>query len=390
MLDARPSFPIALPRDTGLRREITEGLDLFITPEKILHFFKKLQEPAPSGTEIYTRTPHLVKMLQGSGVVREEEIDSNFRDTESLAVFMNHLPRKVVVNFQMDDISYLPWERTNEEEFRLRPNHAQRQKPSLSFSGAILRYNEEEEFYRVFSIGFIVTDYKGDAWYLRSQVGQQEHVPGQEFTPVSDRVVYTPGVEYFPKTNKLTGKVDNQAGMATGLVALDAAVNASICTGIPINVGLLFTGEEEGIPSQHDSFSRQARRVANSLSWSELPNLVINVDGHDVHSLPPVAVWGEQVSDCVGPVAPPHQATQFRRLLEDLKEYGVETGNTYELGGRISRSDDVGWMGRVRTLALGYPGKDFHFVEDVPSTNLTALVNLAKSLAWIYLSARAN
>lgn len=379
-----PEFFLKSPKSLHRADEIAQVIHEQITQDKVFEYFKRLQDPAPSGTEIYTRTPTLLSMMDEMGVP-SSLINPNFRNTKALSVNMGDLPKGVVINFQTDDISYLPREKDG-NRVRLQPNHAHRQQEG-TFRGGVLRYLIDEDRYKLVSHGDItVRENKKQGWYEPDKYQSSE----MDFDHVTDRVVYLPSVHYNPQTGILRGKTDNQAGMAAGLVALEAAFAVQQEFNDPnmIQAGLTFTGEEEGPPGQHDSFARQARRVANSLIWTEMPDLVINVDGHDVPELPSEAVWGNYVSDCVGPVTPPHLAGKFRSFLKELEGKGVNSANTYDLGGRLSRSDDVGWMGRVDTIALGHPGKDFHFVKDVPSTNLKAVVNLSKALAWIYLSAK--
>lgn len=196
----------------------------------------------------------------------------------------------------------------------------------------------------------------------------------------SDRVVLASDVEADSVTGRVTGSLDNAAGVAAALMA--AAVLSEL--GVPFSLAL--TDEEEG-PSgaASQTISRGAARLFRHL---EDAPLAVAIDIHGVpdadlkqvdgHRMPWGASLAEYSSDGRGSVAPPQL---FAGVSDLLCSPECDLTVRQNIGGYVPRSDDVTAMTHSnRVIILGYPGINRHFDRGLPAVNLTDLVQLARAL----------
>lgn len=197
----------------------------------------------------------------------------------------------------------------------------------------------------------------------------------------ADRIVLASDVSVDLKTKRVTGSLDNAAGVASALLA--ASVLSAM--GIPFSLGL--TDEEEG-PSGASSqtISRGAARLLRHLEDAPLA-VAIDIHGVPTEDLTSVQdhdkPWGASLAEFSshgrGSVAPPQLFAGVKDLLCSLQDHGVNVKQN--VGGYVPRSDDVTAMTHSnRVIILGYPGMNRHFDRGLPATNLEDLLHLARAL----------
>lgn len=197
-----------------------------------------------------------------------------------------------------------------------------------------------------------------------------------------DRVVlnYPAGID--ASNSRITGHVDNAAGVACALVAAEILCK----TGIPFSV--VFTDEEEGPAGQSSqTISRGAARVYPHLSPAPM-DVVIDVHGLSDEDLRQSEShkrrWGASLAEfsshARGSVTPPHVYVTLREVAKALRSHDVMVRQN--VGGYVSRSDDVtAMMHSSRVAILGYPGINRHLDDGLAAVNLTDLRDLTIALA---------
>lgn len=197
-----------------------------------------------------------------------------------------------------------------------------------------------------------------------------------------DRVVLNYPIERDGSGSRVTGHIDNAAGVACVLLASEILCRA----GIPFSA--VFTDEEEGPAGKSSqTIARGAARVYPHLGPAAL-DVVIDVHGlsdeelrnADSHRLSWGASLAEFSSHARGSVTPPHIYATVKDVAETLSEHDVSVRQN--VGGYVSRSDDVAVMMRsARVAILGYPGINRHFDSGLAAANLTDLRDLSIALA---------
>lgn len=197
----------------------------------------------------------------------------------------------------------------------------------------------------------------------------------------ADRIVLASPLAYEESTGRVTGSLDNAAGVAAALVASEAMLRC----GIPFVTYL--TDEEEG-PSgaANQTISRGAARLLRRLEPAPLTVAV------DIHGLSGADLrrsqnfrrpWGaslaEYSSGGKGSVARPDI---YASLMQSLDTSGIRV--RANIGGHVPRSDDVvAMLHSNRVVILGYPGENRHFDRGLPTANLQDLVDLARALVVV-------
>ena len=199
-----------------------------------------------------------------------------------------------------------------------------------------------------------------------------------------DRVVLRSPLDIDPASGRVTGSLDNAAGVAAALLA---AVSLHEL-GLPAMVAL--TDEEEGPAGA--STQTMARGAARLLPQLPTPPLTTVVDVHgprQPHRGPEMhtgASLAEFTSAGRGAVTPPLLFHAVRTLLD---EAGVcaPTNTT----GHVPRSDDVvATLRDPRVCILGYPGTNRHFDHGLPTANVYDLLDLATSLVVVSAAAAVH
>jgi putative aminopeptidase FrvX len=197
-----------------------------------------------------------------------------------------------------------------------------------------------------------------------------------------DRVVLNYPIEVDEANNRITGHIDNAAGVTCALVAAEILCKA----GVPFSV--VFTDEEEGPAGQSSqTISRGAARIYPHLAPAPIDVVI------DVHTLNRKELrrsefhkrrWGASLAEFSshtrGSVTPPHVYGTLREVARALNSHDVMVRQN--VGGYVSRSDDViAMMHSSRVAILGYPGINRHFDDGLAATNLTDLRDLTIALA---------
>lgn len=206
-----------------------------------------------------------------------------------------------------------------------------------------------------------------------------------------DRVALASAMATENGTGRVTGSLDNAAGVTAALLA--AAVLSRL--GVPFSLAL--TDEEEG-PSgaASQTISRGASRLLRHLDDAPL---TVAIDIHGVPDQDAEAVaghrnpWGASLAEFSshgrGSVAPPHLFVGVRDLLCGLQDHGVQVRQN--VGGYVPRSDDVVAMTHGnRVVILGYPGVNRHFDRGLPAVNVDDLMHLARALVVLAVAVDAG
>ncbi len=355
-------------------------INAIITEETVLTLLKQLQEPAPSGTVLHTRTPILQQLALEAGIPTEH-FSVHFLGTRSPAVLLS-VRQPLWFDAHADTISYLFPRSTNEPSSPILPNCAHRPRVAREFPAAVLRWNKSLDGYERVSEGVIGSTGSREQEFKPYYTASEK--PKDGFKP-SDRVVYTPA---FTLENELvTGNMDNAAGLAVCLASLRALSAVAQKNGITLTdlgVGFVFPDSEEGLEHDPAYFSRGARAIINRAGFAgKLPERVVNVDGHDTMDPQPVVRYAAYVSANKGPVIPPDVYAEFESFLTSVVPYSVSSRMT-EDGAAVSRSDDAAYMEVMENIMpIGYDVRDPHFNDGRPTANLKGLVQTAKAVAWI-------
>lgn len=354
-----------------------------VTPDRILASLEELHDAlAPSGTVLYTRTPVIERQVWDAGI-RPSEFTTQFLGTRSPAVLLNY-PKNIWFTPHSDQIGYVP-PFTNETTFDITPIAAHRPTgdgPYPEFPASVLRFTGQG--YEIISQGVIGTEAKDmKPYYVASTK------PKDGFLPGYDRIAYTPAFVYDKETGLIQANNDNAAGVTATIVALGALKKIADARGIKMRdmgFGVVFPDEEEGLPESSAYFSREARRIAHRMPTEDLPEYIVDVDGHDTlgdEDPGDFATYASIVSGGKGAIVPPDVYAGLDQFLQGLRQHGVDT-RPVEGWGTVSRSNDVGWMevsGQV--IPVGYLGRDPHHNKGISTTNVEGLVNTAKAIAWI-------
>lgn len=206
-----------------------------------------------------------------------------------------------------------------------------------------------------------------------------------------DRVALASEVATEDGTGRVTGSLDNAAGVTAALLA------AAVLTRLGVPFSLALTDEEEGPSgSASQTISRGASRLLRHLGDAPL-TVAIDVHGVPDHDAEAVAghrhPWGASLAEFSshgrGSVAPPHLFIGVRDLLCRLQDHGVKV--TQNVGGYVPRSDDVvAMIHGNRVVILGYPGVNRHFDRGLPAVNVEDLLHLARALVVLAVAVDAG
>ncbi len=386
---------------TGLRfrdrERAAEAINKIITFDQAWGVLSLLQKPAPSGTEYYTRTPVIERLLIDADVPLGGGIfQTNFVGSGSPAVLLQ-LRKPLWISAHSDTVSYTVARPTNEAAIELMPLAAHRpEKGVREFPAAVLRFNLRSRRYEVISKGRIGCHQENpeSKEYLKPYY-IADTKPQSGFVPGFDRFVFSPTMSVDMETGLMQGNVDNAAGITVNILALKALAeiarkNWNSIKFRELPVGFVFPGAEEGLPEQNATFARGARQMINNLSPRDLPKKIVEVDGQGIeegYAIPDSALLAAYVSGGKGAIVAPHYYAQFEAFLRELVPLGVRVEQSEAVHATVSRSNDPAWIERVKTVVpIGYGERWPHFNKGVPETNINALVNNAKAIVWMAIN----
>ena len=349
-------------------------LDELATPDLLFAWFRAVADtPAPSQTASRTRGLVVEQRLRDRGVLGLARYESDYQGTGSDLLVNGKGGARIIAH--LDEISYLAAGVADEDGWPL---------TAFCYSLAdgpraarVIRWLDEA--YRVVDEG--VVDGAGDRLRYRSNVGA-DLSPGDRVCLYSPAQIHSGGM-------RLTGSMDNAAGVAAALVA------GEVLTRHNVPFSLVLPDEEEG-PAGHGSMTMSigAMRVFPVLPEAAL---TIVIDAHVLSEQGLAATdghrrsWGaslaESSSMARGGVTPPPLYAALRALAAELTAAGMPVR---ESEGYVPRSDDVAAQLFTRDLCLlGYPCANRHFDHGLPATNLNDLCALAAVLvvtaaaAWL-------
>lgn len=381
-------------RDQSVVEQIGRIIRETLTGEHLYHIFSELQNPIPSGTELYTAPPAILPLLDELGVPADT-FTANFLGLEFPGLFVERQPPDLVFAAHIDEISYVVARSTNRlalETDNLIANFAHRPKLSSpagpgGYPVAAVRWCGVERGYQMIGSGNI-------HWSAGSS-RPNCILTNLDGTPTAgDRIVYAPPVALDPDTSLLTGKADNRGGVAACIGMCEALTRIAQLLGVhpsTFRVGVLFPGQEEGNIGRHGeielAFSRDSRAAGIAMAVAGLlPQAWINVDGHNLDPPAPSGVYASFVSEARGPVVPPHLLSRYEVFFKALeKEWAIDMRQIHELDGTVSRSDDNGVLAVIpkRIIPVGFSARNPHYDAGLPTTNINSLVHLASALTWL-------
>lgn len=355
-----------LDRNDRPPAEMLQAADSLFQPEMAWAILEAIADThAPSQTVHYTRAIEVQRILQQHGNRDDYEFIRNYAKTDNALLYLGgHVP-KIVFFAHADEISYLVGDRHDEGSWTLIPYCSDR--AEIEYNAVALRYRPSMSGLEAVAEGTIRMINHGEK-------SVPHFFPAWGWVQPGDRLVYHHPLSL--ESDIIRGSIDNSAGVAACLLAVLA-----LCQEAPrVRVAFAFTDEEEGPPVLNSTFARGARRLLRRL---DPPDLCVNVDGHDISqwcSIGEGAVFAEKTSLCKGGVVPPHLYAAFKELADDMVAHGVRIT---ENPGYVSRSDDVACVEMTsNVLLLGYPVKDPHFNQAVPSASLSDILNLSKAVFW--------
>jgi hypothetical protein len=305
--------------------ELAPLVDEQITPERILKYLTALANaPAPSTTSSFIRAPILHKLLEEDGFFSRGNVEfhGNYRSTGNTVVLTESKAQAEIWYLaHLDTLSYLVQPK-RDQAYPLVPFGYH-----LAEDGAreaeVLRFVLERERYETVAHGLIVT-----------AGSHPSFVPHDAMAPAlipGDRVIYTAPLHYDPKTQNLTGHLDN-AGAAAAL-----AVAANVLAEANVSAVLGFPDEEEG-PEGSGNFII-GRGGIRLLEHFPTPALIVVADVQQAggnSSLSDTrgglenstymgggAVLAEFSSLGRGAVTPPHLYALATQLGKRLRSHGV-------------------------------------------------------------------
>ena len=386
--------------DRSLVDEVGQIIRETLTREHLYRLFRELQDPIPSGTELYTAAPLIRTQLSELGVPAEF-FTADFLGLEFPALFLGDRALDLVLAAHSDEIGYIVPRSTDRLELgpdNLVPNFAHRPETSIAdvasqeYPAVVVRWCAREDRYQ--EVG------RGRIHWTAEDVRPGCTLTDLEGTPqAGDRIVYAPAVAWDQATGFVTGKVDNRGGVAACIAMCDAMTRIARHLGVdPVafQVGILFPGQEEGTIGRHGeielAFSRDSRAAGVSMAVAGLlPRAWINVDGHDTDHPEASGLYTPVVSEARGTVVPPHCYSQYQAFFEMLTQrWGINMRQTPEIYGVASRSDDSGVLGVMpkRILPVGFSICNPHYNAGLPTTHIDSMVNLASALTWLAVAFR--
>ncbi|KQU64128.1 hypothetical protein [Phycicoccus sp. Root101] len=353
------------------RPSLIDDINRLVTPESLLQVLRSVADtPAPSGTSSLTRGAVIQswfesRQLEHAGAVLRRDA------FESGCDVLTNGEGGIGILAHLDEVSYLLREPVRPGLWQVTPycyHLAEEPTPAR-----VVRFAPDGTW-SVLCHAQISLE---EGQHLVSHPVEVELRPG-------DRVVLATPLAHDPDTGRVTGSLDNAAGVAAALLASETMLRCGIA------FSTYLTDEEEG-PSgaASQTISRGAARLLSRLDPAPLTVAV------DIHGLSSVDLqrndnfrrpWGASLAEYSsrgkGSVARPDIYASLVQALEPLSSKGIHV--RANVGGHVPRSDDVvAMLHSNRVVILGYPGENRHFDRGLPATNLQDLVDLARALVVV-------
>lgn len=353
------------------RPSLIDEINSRVTPEALLTVLRSIADtPAPSGASSLTRGEVVQSWFEST---RLEAAGATLqRDAfDSGCDILTSETGGISILAHLDEVSYLLREPVEPGLWRVAPYcYHLAEKPAPA---RIVRFAPDGTWRLLCDAQISLKD----GHHLVAFPVDVELKPG-------DRVVLASPLAHDENTGRVTGSLDNAAGVAAALLASEAMLGC----GIPFSTYL--TDEEEG-PSgaASQTISRGAARLLRRRAPAAL---TVAVDIHGLgkadlernqnYRLPWGASLAEYSSGGKGSVARPDIYASLMQALEPLASRGVRV--RANIGGHVPRSDDVvAMLHSNRVVILGYPGENRHFDRGLPAVNLQDLVDLARALVVV-------
>lgn len=371
---------------TGLLNIIEEvyptlfsAVEQTVTARRLVEVLRRVADsPAPSQTASFTRGRVISQLLENRGLIdRGAKLESDLADSGCDLLTSGMAGARFIAH--IDEISYVISGPANRRGWPLTAYcYHLADGPRAA---RVLRYDFGDG-YGIVSHGKLVQSEDDRLWYEPDDgVGLQ---PG-------DRVTLSSPLSVEGSGGRVTGALDNAAGVACVLLAAEALTVAQV----PYSV--LFTDEEEGPAGRaSQTISRGATRALAHLPPAPL---TVVVDTHGLSADEQAQTedhrrtWGASLSEFSsatrGSVTPPHLYRSIARLVDELATHDVRVRQN--IGGYVPRSDDIAAMlFSNRVCLLGYPGTNRHFDHGLPAANLEDLLHLAKALVAVGAAAAVD
>lgn len=355
----------------GERSTLIDDVNDAITPQTVLELLRTVADtPAPSGASSLSRGAVVQSWCESNDLaVDGTRFERDAFDSGCDVLSNGHGGIGILAH--LDEVSYLLREPVKPGLWRVAPycyHLAVDPAPARA-----VRFDQDGSW-RVLCEAQISLE---DGQHLVSHPVDVALAPG-------DRIVLASPFAHDESTGRVTGSMDNAAGVAAALVASQVMGRC----GIPFSTYL--TDEEEG-PSgaASQTISRGAARLLRRVEPAPLTVTV------DIHGLSPAELqrsehhhrhWGasfaEYSSGGKGSVARPDIYAGLLQSMESLATRGIRVRPN--VGGHVPRSDDVvAMLHSNRVVILGYPGEHRHFDNGLPAVNVHDLVDLARALVVV-------
>ena len=353
------------------RPTLIEEIVAAITPATVMGALRRIADtPAPSGASSFTRGPVVESWCQTRGLLAQGATFQ--RDAfNSGGDILSSGEDGIAILAHLDEVSYLLREPVE---------------PGLSWVVPYCYHLAEEP------VPARIVRFSADgSWRVvcdaRLSLREGRHLvshPVDVELGQADRVVLASALTHDEPSGRVTGSLDNAAGVAAALTASEVMLHF----GIPFNIYM--TDEEEG-PSGASS-QTICRGASRLLRQVEPAPLTVAVDIHglnrseldacDNHWRPWGASLAEYSSGGKGSVARPDIIATLTHTFGLLSGRGIRVRPN--VGGHVPRSDDVAAMLHSnRVVVLGYPGVNRHFDRGLPAVNVHDLVDLARALVVV-------
>jgi hypothetical protein len=360
---------------TRLKTTIPQ-LHAAITCERAFEVFKRISDiRAPTLMARHTRGRAIEQLVAGSSLAYTH----NLWGSGCAALTLGRAERKPIWSFaHIDIISFLTGAR-EATGYALTPFCEAKQTDGRRAAQA-LGYNTAS--------GQLETLAQG---WLLSRSGAHVFETAAELPPAT-RVVYASSAEWDRGSGVVQGCIDDAAGAA----ALVLCAQALAALPDPVDALFVFADEEEGpVAPGPQAFARGSARLFHRAPRETLPELVTVTDTHDVGQDANGVLRSERFgtgacfaafgSHARGGVTPPPLLAAERALAAQLAEHDIAL---VENVAYVGRSDDASAILATPNVALiGCPGAYAHFAQR-PRIHIDDLVNLAKSLAALILTAQ--
>lgn len=320
---------------------------------------------APSQTAALTRAPVIDRLIEEFNL-SDAIFSRDYKGTGNGFYRSIHTDPTILFIAHLDQISYLLDHARSEDTWQLIPycKHLSR----IENTGIALRYDVEANEYVRVAEGVIFSEITDGELIPLFRLLEGELESG-------DRIVYEHPLAR--DGDRVFGNLDNAAGASACLIAANALYRA-----FPnINVGFVFSEEEEGPSSNPMFFARGVRRLLRNIP---MPEACVIIDGHggsDGKNIGKGTLFSDKTAGGTATVTPPMLFAKVKKLAKDLRAVDISLS---ENEGRVSRSDDIPCLEvTANVIAVGYPTVNRHYDTGFPAASLQDIQNLAKTIFYL-------